>query len=164
VSGPLLVGAEGVLLVADPENYGASRPLMEGLELVMQMRHHPTTRTTVMVGVVDTSMPEHFMKIHGLSGVNVRGIAPEDKEEDPAMAQWYVVERQRSAGPINMVLTSYSAVYQKCVETHQPVLLFGRRGSLGTEPELRATWDELHAKVKRHIDAEAETMGDDPER
>lgn len=164
MSGPLLVGAEGVLLIVDEENYGASRPLMEGLELVMQMRHHPTTRTTVMVGVVETDMAEHYMKIHGLTGVNVRGIAPEDRDEDPAMAQWYVVERQRSAGPINLVLTAYSLVYQKCVTTHQPVLLFGRRGSLGTDQEVRATWDELHAKVLRHQDAEVETMEHDDER
>lgn len=161
MSGPLLVGAEGVLLIADNDNYGASRPLMEGLELITQMRHHPTTRTTVTVGVVDTSMPEHYMKIHGLNGVNVKGILPEDRDEDPALAQWYVIERCRSAGPINLVITSYSLVWQKCVATHQPVLLYGRRGSLGEGQEVRATWDELHAKVLRHQDAEADMIEDE---
>lgn len=160
MSGPLLVGAEGVVLVPDGEAYGASRPLMEGLALVMQMMHHPTTRTTVMVNQVNTTMAEHWMKIHGLTNVGVRGIAPEDKDEDPGLAEWYVVERLRSAGPVNLVLTAYPEVYSRCTATFQPVLLYGRRGTLGA-PEQRETWDELHAKVVRHREAEVETMDHD---
>jgi hypothetical protein len=147
-----------VVLIQDEESYGASRPLMEGLALVMQMRHHPTTRTIMTVATVDTDMPEHWMKIHGLNGVNIKGIAPEDVEEDPAMAQWYSIERLRSAGPINLVVTAYAEVYNRCVATHQPVMLYGRRGSIGEANEVRATWGELQAKVKRHRDAEAESM------
>lgn len=157
MSGPLLVGAEGVVLIPDPDSYGASRPLMEGLALVMQMRHHPTTRTTMMVGQVDTGMAQHWMSIHGLNGVSVRGIAPEDKEEDPGLAEWYVIERLRSAGPVNLVLTAYPEVYSRCTSSHQPVLLYGRRGSLGGT-EQRDTWGQLHAKVLRHREAEVESM------
>lgn len=159
--GPLLVGAEGVVMLQDEQNYGASRPLMEGLALVMQMRHHPTTRTTMMVNQVETGMAEHWMQIHGLTGVGVKGIVPEDKEEDPGLAQWYVVERARSAGPIHLVITAYAEVFQRCVDSHQPVMLYGRRGSLGTDQEIRPTWDQLHAKVIRHREAEVETMDHD---
>lgn len=155
--GTLIVGAEGVILIPDEDSYGASRPLMEGLELVMMLRHYPTTRTVITVGVEDTEMPEHFMKINGLPQVNVVGIAPEDRHEDPGTAQWYIIERQRAAGPIGLVLTAWQSVYERCKASHQPVLLFGRRGALGAMPE-RPTWDELHMRVQRHREAEVEMI------
>jgi hypothetical protein len=162
VSGPLVVGAENVILIPDGDNYGAARPLSEGLELVMQLRHHPTTRTTVTINSVDTKMAEHFMRIHGLKDVAVRGIAAEDVREDPAVAEWYVIERIRAAGPVNMVITAHPEVYMRCMDSHQPCLLFGRRGSLGTQGD-RPTFAALHARVVAHRDAEAESMDHDQE-
>src|SRR5665647_2047254 len=132
MAGTLLVGAEGVILTADSESYGASRPIHEGLELVLQIRTFPTARTVVMVGVEDTEMAEHWMKLQALKGVTVVGINPEDREEDPGLAQWYIIERQRANGPINLVLTAHEDVYERCVTTHQPVLLYGRKGSIGS--------------------------------
>jgi hypothetical protein len=155
MAGPLIVGAEGVILIPDEESYGASRPLMEGLELVTMLRHFPTTRTIVVVGTTDTDMAEYFVKLHGLDGVNVFGIAPEDKKEEAGTAQWYAIERLRSAGPIGMVLTAWHSVYERCKASHQPVLLFARRGALGLPAE-RPTWDDLHQRTLRHREAAVE--------
>jgi hypothetical protein len=128
---------------------------VDGIELVMQLMHFPTSRTVIMIGQENIEGAQHFTKIHGLAKASVVGIAPEDREEDPALAQWYVIERQRSAGPINLVLTAYPEVYRRCAATHQAVILFARRGSLGA-PEMRPTWGELHNRVIRRRDAEAE--------
>lgn len=161
MAGPLLVGAEGVILVRDKDSYGASRPITEGLELVMQLMHFPTSRTVILVGQEDIEGAGHFTKIHGLAKASTAGIAPEDKDEDPAIAQWYAIERQRSAGPINLVLTAYPEVYKRCTVSHQPCILFGRRGALGSA-EVRPSWDALHDRVVRRRDATAEAMYPDP--
>jgi hypothetical protein len=162
MSGPLLVGAEGVILVPDFDSYAASRPITEGLELVMQLMHFPSTRTSVMVGLVDETPADYFCKINGLSKVGILPIRPQDRHDEPALAQWYCIERQRASGPINMVLTSYLDVYRRCQASHQPALLFARRGSVGSlEP--RSTWEELHAKVIRSRDAAVEVRSEPQE-
>ena len=155
MAGTLLVGAEGVILIPDQEAYGASRPIHEGLELVLQLKNFPTGRLVVLVGEEDTKLAEHWVKVQGLKGAGVVGIAAEDRHEDPDLAQWYAIERQRSAGPINMVLTAYQSVYDCCKVTHQPVLLFGRRGAIGSLDN-RFTWDDLHNRVIRTRDAAVE--------
>lgn len=155
MAGTLLVGAEGVILLPDEDSFGASRPIHEGLEIVLQIRTFPTARTVIVVGIEDTKVAEHWMKVQGLKGVSVVGIHPEDREEDPARAQWYAIERQRSAGPISMVLTAFHSVYDACTLTHQPVLLFGRRGTIGSLDN-RATWNDLHQRVLKSRDAAVE--------
>ncbi len=159
MSGPLLVGAEGVILVPNAESYAAGRPIVEGLELVTQLMHFPTTRTVVLCGIVDTKPADYFCKINGLAKVSIVGIKAEDRHEDPALAQWYTIERERAARPVNMVVTAYEDVYKRCKASHQPVLLFGRRGSLGSLEE-RATWEQLHAQVIRSRDAYVEELSE----
>ncbi len=160
MAGPLLVGAEHVIIVPDAESYAAGRPIMEGIELVMQMMHFPTTRTSLLVGIIDTEPATYYAKINGLAKCGIVGIKAEDRHEDPALAQWYTIERLRAAGPINMVVTAYDAVYQRCRRSHQPVLLFARRGSLGTLED-RKPWEELHAGVVRSRDAAVEAIAND---
>ena len=157
MAGPLLVGAEGVILMPDADSYAAGRPIIEGLELVVQLTPFPSTRTLIMAGIVDTGPADYFCKVNGLPKVDVVGIKAEDRHEDPALAQWYTIERCRAAGPINMVITAYPAVFERCKASHQPVLLFARRGSLG-ELEEREPWEELHAKVIRSRDAAVEAL------
>lgn len=152
MAGPLLVGAEHVIIVPDAESYAAGRPIMEGIELVMQMMHFPTSRTSLLAGIVDTEPIKYFAKINGLAKCGIVGIKAEDRNEDPAEAQWYAIERLRAGGPINMVLTAYPYVYERCMGSHQPVLLFARRGSLGAL-EGHRPWEELHAGVIRSRDA-----------
>jgi hypothetical protein len=157
MSGPLLVGAEEVIIVPNAESYAAGRPIMEGLELVTQLMHFPTTQTIVLVGIVDTTPADYFCKINGLAKTTLIGIRAEDRHEDPALAQWYAIERQRSRGPVNMVLTAYTTVYERCKSSHQPVMLFARRGSLGALEE-RTAWEDLHAQVIRSRDAAVEDL------
>lgn len=162
MAGILLVGAEGVIIVPSAESYAAGRPITEGIELVMQLMHFPTSRTAVLVGLVDTTPADYFCKIHGLAKAGLIGIAKEDRHDDPALAQWYAIERVRAQGPINMVLTAYSDVWVRCTETHQPALLFARRGSLGTLGE-RKPWEALHAQVVRSRDATVEDLNEPDE-
>jgi hypothetical protein len=155
MAGPLIVGAEGVLLVPDQESYAASRPITEGIELTMQLGHFPTSNTVVLVSTVDTEVGMYFCRMHGLSKSTVVGIAPEDKTIEAPTAQWFAIERLRAKGPINMILTAYALVYERCRRSHQPVILFGRRGSLaGLEGQ--STWDELHKRALNHREAMAE--------
>lgn len=114
----------------------------------MQLKHFPTSSVTVLTDTKDTDGADYFCKINGLPGCNVVGIAPEDVGEDKGTAQWYAIERQRAKGPINLVVTAYKEVYERCLMTHQPVLLFGRRGSLGSL-DSTATWGQLHDRVVR---------------
>jgi len=157
MAGPLLVGAEGVLLIPDGESFGASRPIMEGIDLVLQLRHFPTARTIVTVGASDTEESERWCKMNALPEVAVVGIAPEDRHLPPDLAQWYVVERQRAKGPLHLVLTAYETVFERCKLSHQPVLLFARRGALGAAPAA-VSWDELHAQVVRRREAAVEAI------
>lgn len=163
MSGPLLVGAEGVIIVPDSESYAAGRPINEGIELVMQLMHFPTTRTAIMVGLVDPEPADYFCKINGLAKVGIVPIRAQDRHDEPPLAQWYCIERQRAAGPVNMVLTAFPEVYKRCMASHQPALLFARRGSLGSL-ESRSTWEELHAKVIRSRDAAVEERSEPQEQ
>ena len=157
-----MVGAEGVILVPDHSSYASSRPIQEGIELVMQLREFPTSLTSVIVGDPDPTPVDHFCKVHGLSKAACVGIAAEDAEEDCALAQWNALVRLRASGPINMVLTAYPLVYERCQSTHQPVLLFARRGALG-QFDPKASWEDLHNRVIRHRDAEVErSLRDEP--
>jgi hypothetical protein len=159
MAGPLLVGAEGVIIIPDDDSYAAGRPIVEGLELIMQLSHFPTTRTAIMVGLVDPEPADYFCKINGLPKAQVLPIRAQDRHDEPWMAQWYCIERERASGPINMVITSYPEVWKRCMGSHQPALMFARRGSLGTlEP--RPTWEELHAKVIRSRDAAVEALNE----
>lgn len=154
MAGPVLVGAENVILVEDADSYAASRPVTEGIELVVQLRGFPTSKLVVITGQEDTKATDHFCKLNGITGANVLGIAPEDRDIDPADAQWYVIERERARGPIGLVITAYPGVLQRCMSTAQPAILFARRGSLG-ELELPLTWRDLHSRVIKHRRAEA---------
>lgn len=160
MGGVLLVGAEDVVLVSNKEAFGSSRPLMEGLELVTMMKHFPTSRTAMLVGTEEVALADQWMKIHGLREVAIVGISAEDRYERPDLAQWYAIERQRAMGPIGMVLTSYPEVYRRCAGSHQPVLLYGRRGAVISDED-RPAWDELHANVLRVREAAIEEF-DDP--
>lgn len=160
MAGPLLVGAEDIILVSNKKTFGSSRPLMEGLELVTMLKHFPTSRTVVMVEIEDVKTADTWVKMHGLKEVIVVGIPPEDRYEPPDVAQWYTIERQRALGPVNLVLTAFPEVYRRCTASHQPVLLYGRRGAVISEED-RPTWDELHASVMRSREAAVEE-DDDP--
>ena len=46
-TGPMFVGAEGVLLRRNKYKYGSSRPIMEGFELVTALKHFPTSRLVI---------------------------------------------------------------------------------------------------------------------
>lgn len=155
--GLLVVGAEEVLLVRDGESYAASRPIVEGIELTKQLFSFPTSRAVVIAGVTDPVGPTHFCHIHGLAKVNLVTIAPEDKDADIGDAQWYAIERQRANGPVNLVVTAYPEVFERCLASHQPAVLFGRRGSVGTL-DTRPSWADLHGKVVRHQNAQIEEM------
>jgi hypothetical protein len=78
------------------------------------------------------------------------------------MAQWYAIERIRANGPVRLVVTAFKEVYERCLMSHQPVLLFGRRGSVGSldSPE---PWENLHARVIRQRDAKVEAMSNESE-
>jgi len=152
MAGPLLIGAEGVILTPNPEWYGASRPISEGLELALQLGHFPTSRTLIAVGTSVADDATRWCKLHGLREVDVVTMAPEDRHVTPEDAQWYTIERQRARGPLHLVLTSYATVFVRCKVSHQPVLLFGRRGSLGAAPPQKS-WDEMHARIVRQREA-----------
>lgn len=160
-AGPLLVGAEGVILIPDADiPYASSRPIMEGLELVTQLKHFPTSNATIIVNTQDVEGAAYFVKINGLPETGVVSTALEDKAEEPALAQWYAIERLRATGPVRLVLTAYKEVYERCATSHQPVLLFGRRGSVATL-DGPTPWETLHEKVRKQRDAKVEAMNDD---
>jgi hypothetical protein len=156
----MLVGAEGVLLIRDDEDdtpYASSRPCDEGLELVMQLKHFPTSNATIIVHTQDIEGAAYFVKINGLPETGCVSTAIEDKYETVAMAQWYAIERLRSTGPVRLVVTAFKEVYERCLMSHQPVLLFGRRGGVGSldSPE---PWDNLVSRINRQRDAKVEAM------
>jgi hypothetical protein len=163
-AGPLLVGAEGVLLVPEEdEPYASSRPVLEGIELVMQLKHFPTSNTTIIVHTQDVEGAAYFIKINGLPETGCVPTALEDKYEEPAMAQWYAIERQRAMGPVRFVVTAYKEVYERCLISHQPVLLFGRMGSVGSL-DGPVPWEDLHARIQRQRDAKVEALDEDERR
>lgn len=151
-AGPLVIGAEGVLLVKHRTHYPSSRPIDEGLELVSQLRHFPTTTLLILVGTEDQEGAEYFIKAQGLTGATVMPIAEEDRHEPSPEAQWYNIERVRSRGPIRLVITAYAEVYEHCALSHQPVLLYARRGSVGAMDNT-PSWEDLNSRVSRRQDA-----------
>lgn len=156
-AGPLVVGAEGVILVRHKANYASSRPIDEGIAVVSALSHFPTTQATVLVDTRDEAGAEYFVKAHGLPTAAVMTTAIEDKDLDPALAQWYNVERVRSRGPVWLVITAYSFVYESCAKSSQPCLLYARRGSIGAM-DSTPTWDDLHERVMRREKAIVEDM------
>ena len=152
MAGPLVVGAEGVVLLPKQATYGSSHPIQEGIELVLQLMHFPTTRTSVIVGTEDLGGAAHFCRVNGLAKASVVGISPEDLGGPPDEAQWFAIERLRAAGQVSLVLTAHSSVYRACRGTHQPVILFGRRGSI-EQTEGRPSWNTLHQRAVSRRDA-----------
>ena len=160
-AGPLIVGAEGVILIADDGPYASSSPIMDGIELVTQLKHFPTSQATVIVHTQDVEGAGYFVKINGLPETGVVPVLREDMEDAP-LAQWYAIERLRARGPVRLVLTAYKEVYEKCTVSHQPVLLYGRRGSIGSL-DGPTSWETLEERIRRHRDAVVEAMDDDSE-
>jgi hypothetical protein len=153
-----VVGAEEVILVQDRDHYGSSRPVNEGLELIMALSHFPTSQVIVLCNTEDTQTADFFCRIHGLKTVEVVGLMPEDRIESPSVVQWRGVKRQRALGPVNLVITAYRDVYERCGGAHQPCVLFGRRGGLISHDN-RSTWAEASEAVRRRRYAEV----DEPE-
>lgn len=137
-----------MLLRPDPDSYAASRPINEGLELIMMLEKFPTSQVTVVCNT-DSTLTEaaYFMRMNGLPKAQVVFTAVEDKDERPALSQWHAINRLRARGPINLVVTSYREVYERCTQSHQAVLLFGRTGALSSMVEEHPAWEDLHARV-----------------
>jgi hypothetical protein len=93
--------------------------------------------------------------MNGLPQVSVVPIAVEDADLKLETAQWHAIERQRAAGPVNMVLTAYPYVFEMCSRTHQAVLLYGRRGGLEDIPKPES-WDTLQERSRQRREAIAE--------
>lgn len=150
--GSLLVGAEGVILVPDKDSYGSSRPIDGGLELVSRLKSFPTSRTAILVATKDIKVAEYWVNSNGLLGVSVVPLRTEDQALGHDLAQWYAIERERSTGPVNLVLTAWHSVFERCTNSHQPVLLYGRRGTIGSLEPLEE-WDKLHEQIIKTRDA-----------
>lgn len=155
MAGPLVIGAEGVVLVPNKDTYGSSRPIEEGLELVLMLKEFPTSSTTVITHTEDKAAAEIWMKLNGLPKAAVVITHPVDVDLEPSEAQWHQIQRERARGPVNLVLTAFRDVYERCTQAHQPVLLFGRRGSVGSL-DVPPSWDEVHARVQFSREANAE--------
>jgi hypothetical protein len=155
VAGPLIIGAEGVLLQPDGSSYAASRPVTEGLELALALKPFPTSRTTVVAATEDLDGADRFLKLNGMAHASLVGIAVEDHDEPTWLAQWHAIKRLRAGGPVSMVLTAFPDVWQQCVQSHQAVLLFARPGAVGA-PETGATWAELSMRIDRKREALAD--------
>jgi hypothetical protein len=159
--GPLFVGAEGVILHPDENAYAASRPINEGLELVMQLEKFPTSSLTILCNTESQMDAEYFVKMNGLPHARVVLTSPEDRNEWPYLSQWAAINRERAKGPVNLVLTSYREVWDRCVQSYQACLLFGRRGALSTI-ETALSWEQLHERVKATKEARLEEVPEGP--
>jgi hypothetical protein len=160
--GPLIVGAEGVILLPDKEAYASSRPIQEGLELVLMLKDFPTSSHTVICRTKDQTAAEYFMKMNGLPKADVILTAVEDENEHPAIAQWHAINRARARGPVNLVITAHREVFERCTQSSQPVMLYGRRGALSTL-DAQTSWEEIHSQVRAtkeiRLDDEAADTG-----
>jgi hypothetical protein len=159
--GPLVVGAEGVILLPDKEAYASSRPLIDGLELVLQLEKFPTSQLTIVCHTQDADAAGYFVKMNGLPHARVLLTTPEDQEEPVQAAQWNAINRVRAQGPVNVVLTSYKDVYTRCVQSYQAALLFGRKGALAGLED-KPTWGELYDRVKATKQARLDTPEEGP--
>jgi hypothetical protein len=151
-AGALVIGAEGVVLRMDAQNYPSSKPLQEGLDLVLMLGHFPTTRTLLLVNTENYDGAVYWAKMNGLLKVEVVPRAPEDRTESDPVAQWHGIQQIRSNGPINLVITAHPQVYLECLSGYQPVLLYGRRGAVGS-PEAGPSWQKLQSQVRRRREA-----------
>jgi hypothetical protein len=129
---------------------------MEGLELVMALRKFPTSRLSIYFNTEDTDAASFFCKINGLAEAQVITMRPADRSEEPYVAQWSAIQRQRSQGPLNLVLTAYKRIYQLCSSSHQAVLLYGRVGQVGSL-DTEVSWTELSERVRRSREASVES-------
>lgn len=156
-----MVGAEGVILLPDKEAYASSRPLNEGLELVMQLEKFPTSQLTIICHTEDKMDCEYFIRMNGLPHARILLTTPEDKDEPVPLAQWNAINRCRAQGPVNIVLTAYKDVYTRCVQSYQAALLFGRKGALSSLDN-KPTWNELYDRVKATKQARLEKPEEGP--
>lgn len=157
--GPLIVGAEGVILLPDKSAYASSRPLNEGLELVLQLEKFPTTHVTILCHTKEEQDAAYFVKMNGLPHARVMLTNPEDIDEPVQVAQWNLIQRIRAQGPVNTVLTAYKDVYTRCVQSYQACLLYGRKGALSTMEEA-PSWQDLQDQVRA---TKAARLKDEPE-
>lgn len=152
--GPLIVGAEGVILTPD-KAYASSRPINEGLELIMMLDKFPTSSLTFVCNTDQETEATYFVKMNGFPKARVLLTPREERDEYPEAAQWNAINRERAKGPINLVVTSYREVYDNCCRTRQAALLFGRKGALSTLGE-QPSWRELSERVKANKEARLE--------
>ena len=156
------MGAEGVILLPDNSAYASSRPINEGLELVLLLEKFPTSQVTIVCHTDDSSAADYFVRMNGLPHARVLLTTAEDQDEPIPVAQWNAINRIRAQGPVNLVLTSYKDVYTRCMQSYQGALLFGRKGALSTMEEA-PSWQDLHDRVKQvkqaRLDNEPEGPG-----
>jgi hypothetical protein len=158
--GPLVVGAEGVLLLPDKDAYASSRPIEEGLELVYMLREFPTSVVIIICHTEDQEAAEYFMRMQALPKARVVTTAPEDRSEHAQTAQWHAINRERARGPVNLVLTAFREVHENCLHNHQTSLLFGRKGALAML-ETQIPWEDQHERVKMTKEARINGENDD---
>ena len=151
------VGAEGVILLRDEDSYAASRPHHAGLELVTALMHLPLVQLYVHVDTEDIVGAEYFMRMNGIPSASVVPLTPSDRSEEPWMSQWLAIERERSKGPLTLVLTAWGEVFERCLGTYQAALLYARRGGVETIGEL-PSWDQLRDRVTFRRQAEIEEV------
>jgi hypothetical protein len=146
VPGPLFVGAEGIILRPNRKIIADAIPITEGLELVTALMHD-VTRLVVFAATDSERDLTYFCKMNGLPKAQVVIEPPEDRCETYDDSQWNALSRERARGPINLVITGYKSIYEQCLATRQAVILFGRRGTVGTLDSTKS-WDELQDAVK----------------
>jgi hypothetical protein len=111
----------------------------------------------IVVHTVDKVGAEYFMRMQGLPDAEVALLRPEDRSYSPWEAQWVAIRRQRSRGPLKLVLTAYGEVFTQCLRTYQSVLLYARRGGSESIDDL-PSWDELADRVRIRREADREEV------
>lgn len=146
----LFVGAEEVLFVPG-DLHGPQRPIAEGIEVVNRLSALGRLVVGVHAPVSEHGTVEQLLKLHGLRAFTLYGVAPENLLVERWRGQWQLVRRLRSEEPIELVVTGYGSVYKQCLANHQPVLLYGRRGSLGLGPVPPEPWEDVR---RRNLEAQ----------
>jgi hypothetical protein len=159
----VVIGAEGVLLVPHWDLYGSSRPIVEGLELTQQLKGFPTTRMVVMMHTKRLDVAEFWCKVNGLA--DAQPVIPQiaDLATGPDVAQVHGVQRQRSRGPVSLIVTAFPTVFDACRAIGQPSILFARQGFSEAPLQLKG-WDEMMDQVNEKVVADAEEAGQRAER
>lgn len=160
MAGTLLVGAEEVVLRQDRDSYAASQPIHEGMELISALSNKMAGRFVLTVNTVDLEPAQYWCRMNGLRGAHVMPLSVVDSLVDAEIGQWHQIERQRSQGPLWMVVTAYPLVWEKCQGAYQSSVLFGRRGRLLETPTLRPAWQDLVDGVKHYREATVEELID----